>query len=139
MKAAFITGFLVLSALFTAWTSFSSLVAPDHFAKPLGYVLAGVDGRNELRAQYGGFFLAVTLASVLALAGTIPRQAGLVVNAVVFGGLIVGRLISLTIDGRMQGYGPIIQALFVIDSTGFILSIVALSMDRFLAKGRESR
>ena len=136
MKAAFVTGFLVVSALFTAWTSWSSFVAPDHFAKPLGYLLAGVDGRNEIRAQYGGFFLAVTVASVLTLAGTIPRQAGLVVNAVLFGGLIAGRLISLTIDGGMHGYGPIIRALFFIDSIGFILSITAFSIDRLLAKPR---
>jgi hypothetical protein len=90
-----------------------------------------MDGRNEIRAQYGGFFLAVTVASVLALVGTIPRQTGLLVNAVVFGGLIAGRLTSLVVDRHMDGYGLAIRALFFIDATGFILSIAALSIDRF--------
>jgi hypothetical protein len=131
MKTAFVTGFLIVSALFTAWTGWISIAAPERFAKPLGFVLAGMDGRNEIRAQYGGFFLAVTVVSVLALVGKVPRPAGLLVNAVVFGGLIAGRLTSLAIEGGMNGYGLAIRTLFFIDATGFLLSIAALSIDRF--------
>jgi hypothetical protein len=130
MRIAFGTAFLLASALFTAWTSWISLAAPDKFGKSLGYTLAGVDGRNEIRAQYGGFFLAVTIASILAVLEIIPRQAGFLVNAIVFGGLIAGRIVSLAFDGGMDGYGAVIRALFWIDATGFILSIAALFLTR---------
>jgi hypothetical protein len=76
MKLAFVIGILVVFAVFAVLTSTVSMVAPERFAKPLGFVLSGPDGHNELRAQYGGFFLAVAVASVLALVGKIPRQAG---------------------------------------------------------------
>jgi hypothetical protein len=97
------TVFLLASALFTAWTSWISLTSPSEFGKFLGYAVAGADGRNEIRAQYGGFFLAVTIGSVLALMGIIPRQAGLILNVVVFGGLIAGRVVSLAVDGGDMG------------------------------------
>jgi hypothetical protein len=134
IKAGFVTGFLIVSVLFTAWTGYTSMAAPARFAQPLGYALVGLDGRNEIRAQYGGFFLAVAVSGVLALAGRIPRSAALLVNVILFGGLIGGRLISLAVDGRMDGYSAIIRALFFIDSTGFLLSIAALSAERFKVK-----
>jgi hypothetical protein len=124
MRTILVIAFLIVSALFTAWTSWISFSDPSQFGKQIGYVLAGADGHNEIRAQYGGFFLAVTLASVLALAGIIPRPAGLLVNAVVFGGLIAGRLVSLAVD--VGTFGPVIRALFFIDATGFIVSLVLL-------------
>jgi hypothetical protein len=133
MRTTFGTVFLIASALFTALTSWTSFTAPGGFGKQIGYVLAGMDGRNEIRAQYGGFFLAVTIASVLALAGVIPRQAGFLINAVVFGGLITGRVVSLAVDSGMSGYSPFIRLLFVIDATGFILSMTSLYLDKFKA------
>jgi len=119
-------GFLLASALFTAWTSWISLTAPEKFGKYLGYTLAGADGRNEIRAQYGGFFLAVTVGSVLAVMGVIPQPVGFLVNAIVFGGLITGRLVSLVFDRDRGGYGSVIRALFWIDGTGFALSMALL-------------
>jgi len=133
MRSAFGTVFLIASTLFTAWTSWSSFSAPGAFGKQIGYALEGMDGRNEIRAQYGGFFLAITIASILALMGVIPRRAGFLVNAVVFGGLITGRVVSLAVDSGAGEYGPLIRALFFIDAAGFILSLAALYLDRFWA------
>jgi hypothetical protein len=130
MRITFGTVFLIASALFTAWTSWTGFTAPGTFGKQVGYELVGMDGRNEMRAQYGGFFLAVTVASVLALAGVIPRQAALLVNAVVFGGLIGGRIVSLAVDSGMSGFGPVIRVLYFIDATGFILSLTSLYYER---------
>lgn len=130
MRTVYCTAFLIVSALFTAWTSWISFTAPVKFGKQLGFLLAGVDGTNEIRAQYGGFFLAVTAASVLALWGILPRQAALIVNAVVFGGLIAGRLVSLAVDGSISGYGSAIRLLYVIDAAGFVLSITLLLLTR---------
>lgn len=129
-QARFVTSFLVISALFSILTGYSGLAAPVRFGQPLGYVLAGVDGRNEVRAQYGGFFLAIAVAVILALAGKVPRQAALILNAVLFGGLIAGRVLSLVIDGGMHEYGRYIQILFLIDAIGFSLSLIALHLNR---------
>jgi|HubBroStandDraft_5_1064220.scaffolds.fasta_scaffold623185_2 hypothetical protein len=133
MRSTFGTVFLIGSTLFAAWTSWISFSAPGTFGRQLGFALAGIDGRNEIRAQYGGFFLAVAIASILALAGVIPRQAAFLVNAVLFGGLITGRVMSLAVDSGGGEYGPLIRALFFIDAAGFILSLAALYLDRFRA------
>lgn len=129
-QTRFVTGFLVVSALFCTLTGYSGLAAPVRFAQPLGYVLAGFDGRNEVRAQYGGFFLALAVAVIFALAGKIPRQAALISNAVLFGGLIAGRVLSLVVDGGIHEYGHFIRLLFLIDATGFTLSLIALYLNR---------
>lgn len=130
MKSAYVTGVLIMFTIFAVLTGCSSIAAPDWFAKPLGLVLSEPDGHNEIRAQYGGFFVAVAVASVLALLGKIPRQAGLLVNAVVFGGLIMGRLVSLAIDGGLADLGSPIQRLYLIDATGFVLALLALYLNR---------
>jgi hypothetical protein len=85
---------------------------------------------NEIRAQYGGFFLAAALANALALFGVFSRQTGFAINAVVFGGLITGRIASLAIDGGLIGYGGVIRALFFIDATGFALTFDAFFLER---------
>ena len=97
------------------------------FSERLGLVVGGLDGLNEIRAQYGGLFIAAALVNGSALLDVLPRQASFIVNAVVFGGLITGRIASFAIDGSMNGYGGTIRALFIIDALGFALSIVGFS------------
>ena len=57
------------------------------FGERLGFTIGGLDGLNEIRAQYGGFFLAAALVNALALMGVLSRQTSFAFNAVVFGGL----------------------------------------------------
>jgi hypothetical protein len=83
-----------------------------------------------VRAQYAGFFLAVAMACVAALLGAVPRASAYLVLAVVFGGLIAGRLVSLGLDGGVIGYPPTIRALFAIDAIGFALTATAFVLDR---------
>jgi hypothetical protein len=103
---------------------------PRQFGERLGFAIGGLDGLNEIRAQYGGFFLAAALVNGLALLGALPRQSSFVVNAVVFGGLITGRIVSLAVDGGMDKYGGTIRALVFIDAVGFALSIAASFLER---------
>ena len=95
--------------------------------------MADLDGLNEIRAQYGGFFLAAGLVNGLALLGILPRQASFIVDAVVFGGLIT-RIAGLAIQGGMNGHGGTIRALFNVDVSGFALSIVASFLDRLSSR-----
>jgi hypothetical protein len=130
MAELFGTVVLAIAALFCLVTSWSSAVAPGQFAERLGLAVASAGGSNEIRAQYAGFFLAVAVLCAAALGGAVPRQAGFIVLAVVFGGLIAGRLVSLALDRGVAGYGPTILALYAIDSLGFALAVAALLLDR---------
>jgi hypothetical protein len=123
------TAVLTIATLFALATSVNSFLIPRQFAQLLGLAITGADGINEVRAQYGGFFLAVAASGTAALSGVIAPQAGLIVMATVFGGLIFGRLVSLTLDGGMKGYGATIRALFVIDSIGLAAALAALAAE----------
>jgi hypothetical protein len=120
---------LVVSAAFCLMTTLMSGVHPEDFSRRLGLQIAGADGSNEIRAQYSGFFLAVSGVCTASLLGVIPRPATFLVLGVVFGGLIAGRLASLVVDRSPGRYGATIRALYAIDSTGFVLAIVALIGD----------
>jgi hypothetical protein len=130
MRMAFGTVVLLAVSLFFAWTSWSSFRFPRQFGGRLGLTIVGIDGLNEIRAQYGGFFLAAALVNALALSGVFSRQTSFVVNAVVFGGLISGRVASLALDAGMNGYGGAIRALFFIDAAGFALTVAAYFLER---------
>jgi len=121
---------LVAASLFFAWTNWISFRFPRQFGQNLGFTIGGLDGLNEIRAQYGGFFLAAALINALALLGVFSHQTSFVVNAVVFGGLITGRMASLALDGGVTGYGGSIRALFFIDAAGFVLTIAAYFLGR---------
>jgi hypothetical protein len=130
MSQLFGTAVLVAGALFSLLTTWSSGTAPRQFADRLGLAISSTGGLNEIRAQYAGFFLAAAIACGAALASWIPRQAAFVMLIVIFGGLIVGRLASLAIDGGVAGYGSTIKALYAIDAVGLGLAVAALALDR---------
>ncbi|HSZ74626.1 MAG TPA: DUF4345 family protein [Rhizomicrobium sp.] len=118
---------LGVGSLFFIATGLNAFAAPAQFAARLGLSLPGADGVNEIRAQYGGFFLAAGLFVAGTLLSHLPRQGGLALMVVIFGGLIGGRLASLALDRSFAGYSPTIRALFVIDSCGFLASLIALT------------
>lgn len=130
MASLFGTVVLSIITLFFLSTSWSSFANPKQFGGRLGFILPGADGLNEIRAQYGGFFLAGAVCNIIAMAGLIPRNAAFIVNATIFGGLIAGRLLSLFLDGGIKKYGPLIRMLFVIDALGFTLAMIAFVLER---------
>ncbi len=130
MGKTFGAGVLVVAVLFCLMTAWTAGVAPVAFAKRLGLSIVNPGGRNEVRAQYAGFFLAVAIACVAALVGAVPRQVSYIVLAVVFGGLLAGRAVSLGLDGSMAGYTQTIRALYAIDVLGCALVTAALVVDR---------
>jgi hypothetical protein len=117
--------------MFFAWTSWTSFGFPRQFAESLGFRLTGPDGLNEIRAQYGGFFFALAVVNALALIGFISRRTCFALNTVVFGGLLIGRLASLPLDGGLSEYGSAIRVTFFIDATGLGLAIPAYFRERF--------
>src|SRR5215213_4193649 len=90
----------------------------------LGYELPGSSGINEVRSQYGGFFLAMGVVQFCALGGILPLTTGLIVGIMTFGGLAVGRLVSVLKDGS-EHYTKTVRALVFLDPLGFVLSSAA--------------
>src|ERR1700687_5414538 len=129
MGKLFVDGVIGVLGLFSVITGFVALVRPLVLAETLGLSLNGASGMNEMRAQYGGFFLMAGLLAIAAVGGLIPRPWALALMVVVFGGLIFGRLISLVIDGGFKQYRGAIPALFVIDFCGFSVSLIALASE----------
>ena len=119
---------LTISMLFFLLTSWRSAAEPTAFAARLGLGVANAGGVNEIRAQYAGFFFAAAVVCGAALAGLVARPSALLAVAMIFGGLIGGRLTSLAVDRSVAGYGTTIRALLVIDAVGFALAIAALMM-----------
>lgn len=130
MNTYFSNAVLTVFGLLSLAIAYRAFAAPEVFAGKLGYQLIGSSGLNEVRAQYGGFFAAIALACALSLWGVLPRSTGLVVLALVFGGILFGRLVSLGLDGGMASYSPVIRLLFVVDAIGLAAALGALSVGR---------
>lgn len=130
MGHTFGTFVLAVAAAFCLMTTYTAGTAPAAFAERLGLAVANAGGRNEVRAQYAGFFLAVAAICIAALAGAVPRAAAYAVLAVVFFGLFAGRIAGLGLNGGTAGYPPTIRALLAIDTLGSALTAAALLLDR---------
>jgi hypothetical protein len=130
MRQNFGTFVLVLWGFFGLLTALLAGLQPARFAQSLGLSIANSGGVNEIRAQYAGFFLACSFVCIAALAGAVPRSSTFILLVVVFGGLIFGRVLSLILNHGTSGYPPGILALYAIDSTGLLLSLTALKLNR---------
>ena len=113
---SFGSAYLLGSGIFAAAGALPAVLWPNRFATYLGYTVAGVSGECEVRSQYGTFFLAVAMVSFLAAMGRLPRVTGYAVNVMAYGGLFAGRLLSLTLDRGMSGWGRTIPALTAIEA-----------------------
>lgn len=89
------------------------LVAPVALLAPFGTQVRSADGRNEVRAVYGGFGLTMAGALVLAATRTDDLRSGLVLAvALALAGMAGGRIISMVID-RPSGFYPTVFYLLV--------------------------
>lgn len=129
MRQSFGTFVLALASLFGILTAWLAASEPGKFAARLGLAISNAGGINEVRAQYAGFFLAVSLVCIATLFGGLSRQTAFVVLIVVFAGLIFGRLVSLVLNHGTSGYPPTILALYAIDTIGLLLSLMALKLN----------
>ena len=121
------TGLLSFATLLCLGTTVAAFARPVPFAEYLGLAVANAGGANEIRSQYAGFFLMVGIACAAALTGHLPRQAAYLVTLIVFGGLFVGRVVSVGLNHGFADYPPVIRWLVLIDFVGASLSIMALS------------
>lgn len=123
------TIYLAFAALFFLGTGALALSQPQRFAASLDLATARAGGLNEVRAQYGGFFVMLGVACALAMLGMVERRFGLGIAAITFGGVIAGRLSGLVIDRGVAGYGPTVRSLFLVDAMGCALAVAALLLE----------
>jgi Domain of unknown function (DUF4345) len=75
-----------------------AIVAPARVTGQFGIPVLDVDGRNEVRAVYGGFGLAVAVALASTLFVPEWRAPAAVAVAVALGGMAFGRVASALVD-----------------------------------------
>ena len=97
---------VLLVAIFFAGMGLAALVSPAFIWAPFGVVPSTPASRNEVRAVYGGFGLAVAgllIAAEQASEGF--REGALVAVAVALAGMAAGRLVSLAVEpAGLRGY-----------------------------------
>ncbi|MFC6881730.1 DUF4345 domain-containing protein [Actinomadura yumaensis] len=88
------------------------LLAPASLLAPFGTEVTSADGRNEVRAVYGGFGLAMALALIVAAADTGGLRDGVVAAvALALAGMGAGRVISMCIDRPSRFYPTVFYLL----------------------------
>lgn len=86
---------------------------PARFARPFGLQVFDRNGRNELRAVYGGFGIAMAAICGYALFHPEVRVGILLTLSAALFGMAVGRMISAIVD---RGAGPVMWAAMVGES-----------------------
>lgn len=94
---------LLVAALF-ALMGVAALVRPESILAYFGITTLTRDGRNEVRAVYGGFGVAVAGLLCVARFNEAIRTGAVLAVAVALLGMAVGRLISALLDGAPGRY-----------------------------------
>ncbi len=87
-----VAGFFLAMGVVALWR-------PERVAGGFGTPSLTRDGRNEVRAVYGGFGVAVALLLVASAWLPALRAGVLAAVAVALGGMALGRLVSAWVDG----------------------------------------
>jgi len=89
---------LLVAALFTLM-GIAALVRPQSILACFGTPTLTRDGRNEVRAVYGGFGLAVAALLCAGCYSNTIRSGVVLAVAVALLGMAIGRLLSVLLDG----------------------------------------
>lgn len=88
-------------AVFFAGMGLAALVKPAFIWAPFGVIPATPEARNEVRAVYGGFGVAIAVLLVVADGWSADaRAAALVTVAVALLGMAAGRLVSAVVEPK---------------------------------------
>jgi hypothetical protein len=95
---------VALIAILFGGMGLAALLRPAHIGHFFDVRFESVDGRNEVRAVYGGFGLAMALALFLALQEPALHQGILVCVGLALAGMATGRVLSALIE--RPGFWP---------------------------------
>ena len=94
---------IIVAALFFAVMGVVTLVRPEIVLSNLGASDAAASARNEIRAVYGGFGLAMAGLIAYAIVAPSIRKGVLITVGVALLGMAAGRIVSLFVDGNPGG------------------------------------
>jgi presenilin-like A22 family membrane protease len=89
---------IVINAVFFLGMGISALVKPSFVISFVKMVPETVDARNEVRAVYGGFGIAVSILLVYAAHHTELRSGVLIAVAAALLGMALGRVVSVLVE-----------------------------------------
>lgn len=119
------TGLVVLVAAFFLAMGVVALVHPERVVRLFGTPALSTDGRNEVRAVYGGFGVAIG-SLVLASLGLPTLRPGILVSvATAVFGMALGRVISRVVDGRAGPYPRLFLAVELLLGGALVAALVA--------------
>jgi hypothetical protein len=95
---------LGMAALVFVWVGVNGLFAPAAITGPVELTAASASAHNEIRANYGGMHLAIGALFVLGTVWGAFRWAATMVLTLFTGGLVVGRLLSMVVDGMPNAF-----------------------------------
>ena len=107
------------------------LLSPKTIMEPVQLLDMSVSTTAELRAAYGGTFLALATGAFLALKHHAYAPLVLTLFAVALGVFSGARALSLIVDGHPNVFSVAMQLL---EGFGFVLTIVALKRQTRLAQ-----
>ena len=92
---------VAIVAIFFAGMGVAALVKPAFIWAPFGVAPTTPESRNEVRAVYGGFGLAVAALLIAADSASAAFRDGVLVSvAVALGGMAAGRVLSALVEPR---------------------------------------
>ena len=90
---------LAIAALAFLIVGIGHLLVPLTMVEPMSIQLQGINAFNEIRANYGGMHSLMGIFFLLGVFVTKLREAALVTLAIFTSGLVLGRLVSIAVDG----------------------------------------
>ncbi len=119
---------LLVSAALAGYISYNALNSPGDVLAEFDILALTADARNEIRAQYGGFFLVVALTLLASLFNLLKARTGLFIILITAGGVLTGRLLSLYFEGIevWDSYSQTVQAFFLIDGLLVLFALIGL-------------
>jgi len=109
---------IYFSAFLFALMGIASIVRPTLTAAQFGILELGREGRNEVRAVYGGFGLAMSSMLVAAALAPEIRMGVTLTISLALAGMAFGRILSALID---RGIGCKAVFYFCLESLGFLI------------------
>ena len=123
-----VIGVLTIFSVFFLYTGFSSFARPKKFAQALSLKTIGASGEVEIRAQYGSFFFVLGLLQSAAIFDFIDAGVIFFFDLIVFGSLVLGRLMALPLKPRQAKLTQMIRNLYWIDGLGAAMSLIGVCL-----------
>ncbi|HJQ84354.1 MAG TPA: DUF4345 domain-containing protein [Candidatus Binatia bacterium] len=117
---------LVLAGLGLAIVGVNGLTAPRALLAPLGIPLDAPSALSEGRANYGGMHVGMGLFFLSSAFVPRLRTAALLAATTFMGGLFLGRVVSVAVDGVPD---PFVGVLFATELGGAALAAAALALE----------